>query len=178
MGFKYAIRSERLHFLTHTIVDWVDLFTRRELAMVIVNSLNYCIEKKGLEVYVWCLMASHLHMIASVVPGNIQGLSDVMRDFKGFTSKELLKNIDLEFESRRDWLKKHFQAGLDEHQVWQAGMHPVELLTRKFTNQKMDYIHHNPVAAGIVEEPDHYVFSSARDYFLNRKGLVDISYIE
>ncbi len=178
MGFKYAIRSERLHFLTHTIVEWVDLFTRRELGMVVVDSLNYCIEKKGLEVYVWCLMPSHLHMIASVVPGNPKGLSDVMRDFKGFTSKELLKKIDSDFESRKYWLKKHFQTDRNAHQVWREGMHPVELFTRKFTNQKMDYIHNNPVAAGIVDEPEHYVFSSARDYFVNSKGLVDISYIE
>lgn len=178
MGFKYAIRSERLHFLTHTIVDWVDLFTRRELAMVIVDSLNYCIEKKGLEVYVWCLMPSHLHMIASVAPGNTKGLSDVMRDFKGFSSKELLRKMDSEFESRRDWLKRHFQTGQDRHQVWKEGMHPIELFSRKFTNQKMDYIHDNPVAAGIVDEPEHYVFSSARDYFVNRRGLVDISYIQ
>ena len=55
MGFKYAIRSDKLHFLTHTVVDWIDLFTRRELANVIVDSLNHCVENKGLEVYVWCL---------------------------------------------------------------------------------------------------------------------------
>ena len=33
MGFKYAIRSDKLHFLTHTVVDWIDVFTRRELAI-------------------------------------------------------------------------------------------------------------------------------------------------
>ena len=65
VGFKYVIRSDHLHFLTHTVVDWVDLFTRKELAEVIVNSLNYCVANKGLEVYAWCLMPSHLHRIAA-----------------------------------------------------------------------------------------------------------------
>lgn len=145
--------------------------------MLVVDSLNYCIEKKGLEVYVWCLMPSHLHMIASVVPGNPVDLSDVMRDFKRHTSKALLIGIDSEFESRRDWLRKHFERGDDENQIWQEGMHPIELYSSKFIRQKMTYIHMNPVVAGIVEEPEHYLFSSARDYMIDRKGLVEISYI-
>jgi putative transposase len=132
MGFKYAIRNDHLHFLTHTIVDWIDLFTRRELAMVVVDSLNYCIENKGLEVYVWCLMPSHLHMIASVRQGNPQTLPDVMRDFKSFTSRELQSEIDSEFESRREWLKRHFEKGRNEHQVWQEGFLPTNSWTRRW----------------------------------------------
>jgi len=178
MGFKYAIRSNYLHFLTHTIVDWIDLFTQQELATVVVDSLNYCVEKKGLEVYVWCLMPSHLHMIASVRQGNPQTLPDVMRDFKRFTSKELQSKIDSEFESRRRWLKGHFEIGNNEHHVWQEGMHPIELFTNKFLDQKMDYIHMNPVVSGIVEEPEDYLLSSARDYRTNKKGLVEICYIQ
>jgi len=177
VGFKYAIRTDRLHFLTHTIVDWIDLFTRRELAMIVVDSMNYCIEKKGLEVYVWCLMPSHLHMIASVVSGNEQDISEVMRDFKRHTSTALLRGIETEFESRRIWLKSHFTLATGEHQVWQEGMRPIELYTGKFTRQKVDYIHMNPVVAGIVDEPEHYLLSSARDYMTKRKGLVEISYI-
>lgn len=178
MGFKYAIRSNKLHFLTHTVVDWIDVFTRRELALIIVDSLNYCIDNKGLEVYVWCLMPSHLHMIATTADGAKDDLSGVMRDFKKFTSKEVVKAISEIEESRKEWLVKHFETGPDSHQVWQEGMHPVELFTKRFTDQKMDYIHNNPVAAGIVYEPQHYVLSSAADYFENRKGLVKISYIE
>jgi len=178
VGFKYDIQGQGLYFLTHTIVDWVDLFTRRELAKIVVDSLNYCIEKKGLEVYAWCLMPSHLHMIADVVEGNQSSLSDIMRDFKRFTSTALIKGIETEFESRREWLKRHFTRGNQEHQVWRQGMHPIALYSRKFRDQKVDYIHMNPVDAGIVEEPEHYLYSSARDYMINRKGLVEISYID
>ena len=178
MGFKYAIRSDRLHFLTHTVVDWVDVFTRKELASVVVDSLNFCVENKGLEVYAWCLMPSHLHMIAAGVEGDKDSLSAIMRDFKKFTSKEVVKVMDNITESRKEWLLKHFQTGADSFQVWQEGMHPIELTTRKFTNQKMDYIHNNPVEAGIVDEPHHYLLTSARDYWDNRRGLVTLCYIE
>ena len=146
--------------------------------MIVVDSLNYCIEKKGLEVYVWCLMPSHLHMIATTKDGNGQNLSEVMRDFKKFTSKEIVASIPEINESRKDWLLKHVQTGTNSNQVWQEGMHPIELFTKKFTDQKMNYSHNNPVLAGIVYEPQQYVLSSACDYFDNRKGLVDICYIE
>ncbi|CAN5472123.1 transposase [soil metagenome] len=178
MGFKYAIRSDKPHFLTHTIVDWIDVFTRRELADVIVNSLNYCIMNKGLEVYVWCLMSSHLHMIAGTAEKSENDLSGIMRDFKKFTSKTIIETIGEINESRREWILNHFKTGWDKYHVWQEGMRPIELFTRRFTNQKMDYIHNNPVVAGIVREPQDYLLSSSADYYCNRKGLVKICYIE
>ena len=173
MGFKYAIRSDRPYFLTHTITGWADLFTRKELAEIIINSLNYCIKSKGLEVYAWCLMPSHLHMIAATTKPAIK-LSDVMRDFKKFTSKAMIDFIQSRPESRKEWLVKLFAQGEDSWQVWQEGMHPEELFTPKFTKQKLDYIHNNPVAAGLVYEPQHYAYSSALDYYTGQKGLIEV----
>jgi putative transposase len=179
MGFKYAIRSDKLHFLTHTIVDWIDVFTRKELADIIVSSLNYCIENKGLEVYVWCLMPSHLHMIARTAERSENDLSGIMRDFKKYTSGKIVETISEINESRREWMTSHFQTGPNEFHVWQEGMRPIELFTKRFTNQKMNYIHNNPVVAGIVREPQDYLLSSAYDYYnFNKKGLVKICYIE
>ena len=179
MGFKYQIRSDKPYFLTHTIVDWVDVFTRRELANVVVDSLNYCVEKKGLEVYAWCLMPSHLHMIARAAEQSENDLSSIMRDFKKFTSKTIIETMPEIGESRREWMMKHFHSGPNSYQVWQEGMHPIELSKGKFTAQKLDYIHNNPVVAGIVREPWDYLLSSATDYCLmNRKGLVKICFIE
>jgi putative transposase len=178
MGFKYAIRTEDPYFLTHTVVCWIDIFTRYELAEVVVDSLNYCIRNKGLEVYAWCLMPSHLHMIANSKQGNTDNLSAIMRDFKKFTSNQIIKKVGEINESRREWLIPLLQTEHKSYQVWQEGMHPIGLFKRKFTRQKLDYIHNNPVEAGIVEEPQHYLLSSARDYYCNRKGLVDLCYIE
>jgi REP element-mobilizing transposase RayT len=176
MSFKYAIRSDHAHFLTHTITGWADLFTRKELAEIIVNSLNFCIKSKGLDVYAWCLMPSHLHMIANSNQPD-HGLSDIMRDFKKFTSKAMIDCIQTISESRREWLLRLFSRGENTFQVWQEGMHPEELFTPEFTKQKLDYIHNNPVVAGLVYEPQHYVYSSAIDYYTGQKGLVDVMLI-
>jgi len=86
MGIKNKISSGYIYFLTLTVVDWVDIFTRPVYKHVIVDSLDYCIKNKGLKIYAWCLMTNHLHLIAGVE--NDENLSDILRDFKKFTSKE------------------------------------------------------------------------------------------
>ena len=109
VGFKYEIRGDYPYFLTHTIVDWIDIFTRRELADVVVDSLDHCIRQKDLELYAWCLMPSHLHMIARSPTSDERELSNIMRDFKKFTSGEIIRTIGRIGESRREWLLKHFK---------------------------------------------------------------------
>jgi putative transposase len=101
MGFKYTITSREKYFLTTTVVDWIDVFTRRELSEVIIDALRYCQQHKKLQIYARCLMPSHLHLVASVEDDEIT-LSDVMRDFKKFTSKRIIKTIKEIAESRRD----------------------------------------------------------------------------
>jgi REP element-mobilizing transposase RayT len=176
MGSKYAIRSDHPYFLTHTINGWADLFTRKELAEIVVNALNYCVDSKGLIVHAWCLMPSHLHMIANTNNAEIR-LSDVMRDFKKFTSKAIIRFLQPPAESRRDWLLKLFSVGKNNFQVWQEGMHPEALFTRDFMRQKLNYIHYNPVAAGLVYTPESYVYSSALEYYTGQKGLVNLELV-
>ena len=182
MGFKYAIRSDKLHFLTHTIVDWIDIFTRRELGDIIVNSLNYCIEKKGLTIFSWCLMTNHLHLIAEAREGYI--LSHIIRDLKKFTAYTILKAIKEEPESRKDWMLYRFEyAGkfmkrIEKYHFWQDGNHAVYLDPHKpkMMQQRLNYTHENPVRAGIVENAADYLYSSARDY-CGGKGLVNIMFV-
>ena len=179
MGFKYRIEdSQEIYFMTTSVVEWIDVFTRRELAEIIVESLKYCQKEKGLELYAWCLMSNHLHLIASAEEG--KNLSDIMRDFKKFTSKKIIKEILEINESRKEWMVDKFEfAGrwnpkITGFQFWQEGFHPIHLFSEPFTNQKLDYLHENPVAAGIVFEPQHYRYSSAIDYYTEQKGLLEI----
>jgi putative transposase len=178
MSFKYKSNNPHgIYFITTTIVDWVDLFTRPEYKIIITDSLNYCISSKGLKVYAWVLMSNHIHLIAA---GNEQNsIADIIRDFKKFTSKKLFQAIQNENESRRQWLyKKFLYAGKVDSKntmikIWQDGYHPIELDTNFLLEQKLDYIHNNPVKQEIVLLPEHYLHSSARDY-CGEKGLVNI----
>ena len=169
MSEKYKIwDQQKAYFLTLTIVGWIDIFTRKNHKMVIIDSLRYCQNEKGLVLFGFCLMSSHLHLIARTE--SKYSLSDVLRDFKKFTSKALIRQIMNEPESRREWLLEYFNKageitkGRTNFKVWQDGNHAEEVSSNKFFIEKLNYIHNNPVEELIVENPEDYFFSSARNY--------------
>ncbi len=169
MSEKYKIHEpEKAYFVTLTVVGWFDLFTRKNYKFTIVDSLKYCQQHKGLEIYGWCLMTNHLHMICRGVGENT--LSDILRDFKKFTSKKLIEQITEEPESRRNWLLSYFRyygktlKRIKNYKVWQDGNHPEVIYSSKFYKQKLNYIHLNPVKEMIVSSSEDYLFSSARNY--------------
>lgn len=180
----YKIRNkEGIHFLTFAVVEWVDVFTRKEYRDILVNSLKHCQKERGLVIYSWCLMSNHVHLIISAKNNDT---SDILRDFKKYTSKEIIKAIaENESESRRDWMLEIFKrAGAENsrnsaYQFWRQDNQPKELITSGFTMQKLEYIHNNPVVAGIVTKAEEYVYSSARDYYEGKHvGLIGIEFLE
>jgi REP element-mobilizing transposase RayT len=181
-GDRYLITDQNgLYFITCTVVHWVDVFTRPEYKLEIVKSLKFCQENKGLIIYAWCLMTNHVHLICSAREGH--RISDIIRDFKKFTAKSLLSLVEGEGESRRDWMLYRFEyAGkfdkrITKYKFWRESNHAVYLETNEMMQQRLDYIHENPVKAMIVENPEEYLFSSARNY-AGLDGLLDVEFIE
>jgi REP element-mobilizing transposase RayT len=175
---NYFIKDQNaVYFLTFTIVDWVDVFTRNEYKIVIVDSLNFCIENKGLDIFAWCLMSNHLHLVCRAADGF--KISDIIRDFKKFTAKAILDKIKTEPESRRDWMLYRFEfAGkfdnrISKYRFWQDTNHAIQLDNTELIEQKINYTHDNPVRAMIVGKQEDYLYSSARDY-AGEKGLVNV----
>ncbi len=124
MSTKYkATTTEEAFFITITTVGWVDVFTRLNQRSNIIRALSYCQENKGLEIYAYCIMSNHIHMLCKATDGFI--LSDVIRDFKKFTSKKIIQMIIDEPESRREWLLDYFQKSCEhlkrdqKYKVWQ-----------------------------------------------------------
>jgi len=176
MGFAYKITDQQaVHFITCTVAQWIDVFTRREYADIIIDSIKFCQENKGLCVFGWVIMSNHLHMICSCRQGF--ELSNALRDFKKFTSVEVVGAIEEnKRESRRNWMLWLLKQK-DEILFWQPGNHPEEIKTRDFFQQKLDYIHNNPVRAGIVDKAEEYKYSSARDFY-GIKGLIELTHFE
>jgi len=179
MGINNKISAGYAYYLTLTIEEWIDVFSRPVYKHIIVDSLNYCIANKGLEVYCWCLMSNHLHLV--VCASEDGNLSDILRDFKKFTSKAIIEAIKEHPESRRDWMLNLFlYAGKNNkkikyYKVWQDGNDAQEIHTTAFLDEKMNYIHNNPVKVELVGRPEDYLYSSALDY-AGEKGLVEILY--
>ena len=168
-GDSYKIVDQNaVYFLTFTVTEWIDIFTRKDYKIIIVDALNYCVEKKGIEIYGWVLMTNHLHLIARAQEGFC--LSHIIRDFKKFTSKRLTERMRAIGESRRDWIldKLNFEARrtgrAENFKVWQDSNHAVCIESGNWLSQRLYYIHQNPVKQMIVQEPHEYLFSSAVDY--------------
>ena len=179
-GFKIYDQT-KIHFITATVVDWVDVFSRKAYKDLIIESLEFCIKNKGMILYGYVIMTNHIHLVLQSKDGK---LSDLVRDFKKFTAKSILRAIEEnEFESRKDWMLKRFEFACKSHsrnekyQFWQYGSHPEEIYTEKFLWSKLNYVHLNPVRAGFVEEPSHYLYSSASNY-INNVGLIEIEKVD
>jgi REP element-mobilizing transposase RayT len=180
MSTGYKIQEkDGAHFLTFQIVGWVDLFTRKDYRDLILDSFRYCQQHKGLILFAYVIMSNHIHLLAQSHLGNLSGF---IRDFKNFTSKRFIEIIKEDSESRRDWLKIVFQyhgkyKKNQMNQFWTHENHAEHIYSQKFIEQKIKYIHDNPVRSGIVSKPEDYIYSSARNY-ADLDSLIDITKVD
>lgn len=167
-GQKQTIKTDMAYYLTMTVVNWVDVFTRQNHRDAIIESLKYCQKEKGLIVFAYCIMSNHIHMIVNT--HEPYQLKDTIRDFKKFTSKKILDQIQNEPESRKEWMLKLFEQEAlpskkhKNYKFWKEGNHAIELFTEKFVWDKIHYIHNNPVKAGFVKHAHEWIYSSATNY--------------
>ncbi len=192
---------DTIYFVTITVIDWVDVFTREEYKQIVAESLDFCRRNKGLCVYAWVLMTNHIHMIISHDVDN-EKLAATIGDFKKFTAKKVLNAIiENPSESRKYWMLRHFEeevvmANRDascsvskerrtdgsrrrgtHYHLWQRGYDSFCINNIKMMRQKMDYLHANPVRAGIVDHPMDYRYSSYKNY-CGEKGVIEIDLMD
>ncbi len=167
MSTGYKIQEQdALYYLTFQIVGWVDIFTRKVYRDIAIDSFKYCQQNKSLELYAYVIMSNHIHLMARSASGDLSG---TIRDFKNYTSHKFIENIQTGIESRSDWMKVVFEyhgkfKNKQVNQIWTHENHAEEIFSQKFIEQKIAYIHANPVRAGIVNRPEDYLYSSARNY--------------
>lgn len=180
----YILDQYVSYFLTFTVVGWVDLFTRKEIKGIIIDSFKYCQENKGLVINAYVIMSNHIHLIARAKEDS-GGISAIIRDFKKYTSKKIVKFVrEGKKESRSDWIKMVFSYHAKynknnaKYQVWKQDNRPKLLLHPKFIYQKLNYIHFNPVEEEIVENPEDYLYSSARNYLSYEEVILEVEIID
>jgi putative transposase len=122
-------------------------------------------------------VTNHLHLVCQTdEPYN---LSEFVRDFKKHTAKTILKKIWDEPESRRSWILGALrEAGKHDNRIthykfWQEGCHPIQLHNNEMIDQRINYVHENPVRAMIVEKAEDYLFSSASNY-ASLGGVIEV----
>lgn len=161
MSRNYKFRNpEGVYFVSFAVINWLDVFIQNEYKNILVDSLQYCQQEKGLEIFAWCIMPNHMHLIFRSVEKSPELL---LGDFKRFTSKVVAKAIKENIEDvRKDFLLDQFlkagskSSNVKIYQFWQHDNKPIELWSNKVINEKLNYIHRNPVEAGMVCYPEDY----------------------
>ncbi len=162
-SYKFSEDANELYFVTFTIVEWIPVFFKTKYCDIFVSNLEFYRKEQGLKVHFLVIMPEHVHLILS----SESKLGRIIHNLKSYTAKELLQ--DLKHDKRR-WIlnllkhyKKPHKTG-SKYQVWQEGSHPEMIISNDMLNQKINYIHFNPVKAGFVISPEHWTYSSAGFY--------------
>ena len=170
-----------VYFVSFAVVEWIDVFTRNEYKDIVLDSLRYCQQEKGMEIYAWCVMSNHIHLLFRSIKEEKPEL--ILGSFKRFTSKAIVAAIkENPQESRKEWLLKQFEeagrksSNVKQYQLWRHDNKPIEVWSNKVIDEKLNYIHNNPVEEGLVFKAEQYVYSSAIDY-AGKKGLLDVNII-
>jgi len=178
MSRNYKFHNpEGVYFISFAVVEWSDVFTRNEYKNILIDAFQYCQQHKGMEIFAWCIMTNHVHLIFR--SGNEQKPELLIGDFKRFTSKAIVQAIiENPKESRKEFLLEQFlkagskSSNVNKYQFWRHDNKPIELWSNKVIDEKIDYIHNNPVEEGLVFKPEDYLYSSALDY-AGEKGILD-----
>ncbi len=169
---KYKIHpaTTSFYYSTLTITSWLPIvyFT------IIIDSLKYCQDNKGLSLLGYVIMPTHMHLITS--NSESTNLSHIMRDFKNFTSKKI--RDQLTNDNRKAFLDVFARAAerypKQQYKVWQDEFHPVGLISEKWFTEKLNYMHYNPVRKGFVESPEHWKYSSAKNWYHDDDSIIKI----
>ena len=163
-----------MYIITSTIKNWIQLLANNKLMAVVIQSLRFLIERKRILLYGYVLMPNHIHRIYTVNQPFL--FSDILRDFHKYTSQQMIKLLrnqnntyELFRSSRNDRI----------YQIWQTTHSPKQIESFPFFRQKLEYIHFNPCTdrCNLCEYPEDYLYSSARDYLLNERGVLPVKKI-
>ncbi len=169
---RYRIfETEYPYFMTCTIVGWVPVFTRPEAVQIIFDSWRFLQQNRHFLLYGYVVLGNHLHLIASA-----PDLANDMKSFKMFTARQLIDLLERHearvlLQQLRALKLRHKTSS--EYQVWQEGNKPKQIVNIEMMQQKLEYVHNNPVERGYVDDPLHWRYSSARSY-AGQAGLVDV----
>ena len=154
--------TEWPQFYTATIRHWKPLLSDDMYKEIVVNSLKFLVNNDLIRLYAFVIMSNHIHLIWQIFGSQIY--SNIRRRFMSFTAQEIVELLALNDPQQLEGMRvrKHDR----DHQIWKREPLSVELFSRSVFLQKLNYIHQNPVRAGICKVPENYYYSSA-GFYLN-----------
>lgn len=172
---RLSFGDERLYFVTTTVVNFACVFTQGKYCDVLIQNIKHYQQRYRFVILGYVIMPSHFHWIVEIELA--QGtISDVMRDIKKYSAWDLMEALEndrredltrlftLQSKGYRDQQRKFWMKRFDDEMIRNAGMF----------RTKLDYIHNNPVKAGIVSNVEDFKYSSARNYILGDHTVLEV----
>ncbi len=174
MTFNSIHDPTHLYFVTVTVVEWIPLFKHSKYTEVILSSLTWMQKEKRILLFAFVIMPTHAHIL--IKPEN-QTIGEAAQQFGAFTAHETLKKV--REDGRTDWLKifeKEKRDPRHKHSIWQD-IQAKNIFSMKVLEQKLDYIHQNPIAKDwkLATDRADYIYSSARYYDYGRESIIEIT---
>lgn len=174
MTFPSFHDPSHLFFITASLIEWKHLFSTPEYALIPLNSFAWLQQQKRILLFAFVIMPSHLHAIIKPENGTI---AEILQQFGSFTAHEVLKKLRA---NRQTGLLSVFNQNRRDprhkHSIWQD-IQAKNIYSMEFLQQKIEYIHHNPVAKNwrLVEDRADHIYSSAGYYDYGRKPIIEIT---
>ena len=154
-------------FFTATILEWKHLLKPGKYKELIASSLHFLVLDKRIVVYGFVFMSNHIHLVWQIQPGHKR--EDVQRDFLKYTAQKMKQ--DLENNHPQVLVNFLVNAKDRKYQVWERNPLSVDLWSREVIWQKLEYIHQNPVRAGLCITAKDYYWSSAKFYHTGKDNF-------
>lgn len=168
--------DQLIYYITIVVYNRLQIFTSPSFIIPLIDSLNFYRYNLDFKILGYVIMPDHVHLI--IWPQGAATISDIMRDFKTFTSKRIINQAKA--EKRKDWVQAFQlageQTGRSKNKVWQDAYWDKIIFTQKFLQQKLDYMHLNPVRAGLVNDLAAYPYSSYRNYEYEEEWFIKIDH--
>jgi putative transposase len=156
------------YFFTSTINSWQNLLIKNKRKQIIINSLKYLVEKNRISLHAFVIMPNHIHLIFTLSEEEVQ--EKFQRDFLRFTSQQIIKSMI--HGNEEDELLKYRSTQKDRiYHIWERRPMWIHVENSKILEQKLDYIHNNPLQKKwkLCNSPEDYEWSSASFYLLEQK---------
>ncbi len=155
-----AFITEYPQFFTATIMKWKKLLEPDKYKDIIIESFQFLVKDNRIKLFAFVIMSNHIHLIWQMQP--LIHPQDVQRDFLKYTAQKIKHDLK---KNHPAVLSRFLSDANDRYyQFWKRRALSIELRTDKVYQQKLDYIHWNPVRAGICKLPEEYKYSSALFY--------------
>ena len=174
MTFPSYHDPTHLYFITASIIGWKQIFIAPEYSNIPLHSFAWLQQQKRILLFAFVIMPSHLHAIIKPLTETI---GVIVQQFGSYTAHEILKK--LRDENQEELLSLFQQNKRDrrhEHSIWQD-IQAKNIYSMDVLQQKLDYIHQNPVAKDLkfVEDRADYIYSSAGYYDYGRIPIIEIT---